>query len=170
MSLKKNIFLFCQCIITFSFFHLGKGMAIHLKKIDTPSHKDALPSMVEIGSVVLEKKIFKFCQYIFTISLSLALRLTNLITLHPCMLCAKFGWNRSSGYGEEDENVKSYRQRQQRRPLRTTDKLRSDKQIKANFIYLLFTYWFHDIPDLLVNCTKFDRDLTCKAYSIIRLF
>ena len=29
------------------------------------------------------------------------------------MLCAKFGWNWPSGSGEEDENVKSLRQRQQ---------------------------------------------------------
>ena len=32
---------------------------------------------------------------------------TNLIPLHPRMLCAKFGWNWPSGSGEEDENVKS---------------------------------------------------------------
>ena len=32
---------------------------------------------------------------------------TNLNPLHPGILCAKFGWNWSSGSGEEDENVKS---------------------------------------------------------------
>ena len=32
---------------------------------------------------------------------------TNLNSLHPRMLCAKFGWNWPSGSGEEDENVKS---------------------------------------------------------------
>ena len=32
---------------------------------------------------------------------------TNLNPLHPRMFCAKFGWNRPSGSGEEDENVKS---------------------------------------------------------------
>ena len=32
---------------------------------------------------------------------------TNLNPLHPRILCAKFGWNWPSGFGEEDENVKS---------------------------------------------------------------
>ena len=38
----------------------------------------------------------------------------NLIYLHPRMICDKFGWNWSSGSGEEDENVKSLRQQRQR--------------------------------------------------------
>ena len=42
------------------------------------------------------------------------------------MLCAKFGWNWPSGSGEEDENVKSLQQRQQRQ-RRTTDKFWSEK-------------------------------------------
>ena len=32
---------------------------------------------------------------------------THFNTLHPRMLCAKFGWSWSSGSWEEDENVKS---------------------------------------------------------------
>ena len=53
---------------------------------------------------------------------------TNLNSLHPRMLCAKFGWNWPSGSGEEDENVKCLRQRQQRRrQWRTTDKFWSEK-------------------------------------------
>ena len=44
----------------------------------------------------------------------------NLNPYHTRMLCAKFGWNWPSGSGEEDENVKSLRQRQ-RRQRRTTD-------------------------------------------------
>ena len=39
----------------------------------------------------------------------------NLNSLHPKMLCAKFGWNWSSDSGEEYENVKSLPQRRQRR-------------------------------------------------------
>ena len=46
----------------------------------------------------------------------------NLNPLHPRMLCTKFGWNWSSGSGEEKENGKSLRQRG-----RTTDKLWSEK-------------------------------------------
>ena len=56
----------------------------------------------------------------------------NLNPLHPRMLCAKFGWNWPSGSGEEDENVKSLRQRRQqqrrqRQRRRTTDKFWSEK-------------------------------------------
>ena len=40
-------------------------MVFNMNKFESPSSKDAL---VEIGPVVLEKKIFKFCQCIFTIS------------------------------------------------------------------------------------------------------
>ena len=40
---------------------------------------------------------------------------TNMNPRHPRMLFAKFVWNWTSGSGEEDENVKSLRQRQQRR-------------------------------------------------------
>ena len=47
---------------------------------------------------------------------------TNLNPNHPRMLCTKFGWNWSSGSGEEKENGKSLRQRG-----RTTDKLWSEK-------------------------------------------
>ena len=71
--------------------------------------------LVKIGPIDLEKKIFKFRQSIFTISLlsSFAWKRvgpciwTNLNPFHPRMLCAKFGWNWFSGFGEEDENVKS---------------------------------------------------------------
>ena len=43
-------------------------MVLHLNKFESPSPKDALivPSLVEIGLVVLEK-IFKFSQCIFPI-------------------------------------------------------------------------------------------------------
>ena len=43
----------------------------------------------------------------------------NLNSLHPRMLCAKFGWYWPSGFGE-DENVKNLRHRQRQR--RTTGK------------------------------------------------
>ena len=56
-----------------------------------------MQSLVEIGPVVLEKKIFKFRQCIFGISKSSPLGkglgplLENLNPLHPRMLCVKFG-------------------------------------------------------------------------------
>ena len=55
----------------------------------------------------------------------------TLNSLHPRMLCAKFDWNWPSASGEEDENVKSLRQRQQQRQqkqqLLTMDKFWSEK-------------------------------------------
>ena len=38
---------------------------------------------------------------------SMLLICKNLRPLYPKMLCVKFGWNWTSGSGEEDENVKS---------------------------------------------------------------
>ena len=46
---------------------------------------------------------------------------TNLNPLHPRMLCAKFGWNWPSSSGEEDENVKIYRQTDGRTDGQTED-------------------------------------------------
>ena len=65
-------------------------------------------SLVEIGSVVLEKKIFWFCQCIFHYFIIISPRKgtgpfiwTKLNPLHPRILCAKFGWNWLSGSGED---------------------------------------------------------------------
>ena len=68
-----------------------------------------VPSLLGIDPVVLEKKIFKFYQYILTPSLLSPLGKgygwsfiwVNLNPLHPRMLCAKFGWNLPSGSGEK---------------------------------------------------------------------
>ena len=54
----------------------------------------------------------------------------NLNPLHPRMLCAKFGWNWSSGSWEEDENVKSLQtdgQTDRRTDNQTTDDRWSEK-------------------------------------------
>ena len=59
-----------------------------------------------------------------------ALHLNKFESLHPRMLCAKFGWNSPIGSGEEDENVKSLRQQwqwQQNWRRRTMDKFWSVK-------------------------------------------
>ena len=53
---------------------------------------------------------------------------TNLKPLHPKIICAKFGWNWHSGFGEEDENLKSLQQQQQRQRRRTTDKFWWEKR------------------------------------------
>ena len=57
-----------------------------------------VPSLVEIGPVVLEEKIFKICPWFLLFrnlpsEMGMALCLNNLNSRHPMMLCAKFGWN-----------------------------------------------------------------------------
>ena len=68
-----------------------------------------VPRLVEIGSVVLEKRILKFCQCIFRYFVIISswkkagpFFWTNLNPIQPKMLCAKYGWNWHSGSGEED--------------------------------------------------------------------
>ena len=74
--LEEYILKFRQCIFRFrELSPLGKGVAFHLNKLEFPSNKDAFTSLVEIGLVVMEKKIFLFRnhQCIFAISCSLPL-------------------------------------------------------------------------------------------------
>ena len=83
-----------------------------------------MPSLVLIGPVILEKKIFKYFQFNFTISLLSPLGKGHgpSFPLHSKMLCAKFGSNWPTGSREEVENVKSLRTDRQ-----TTDNMRSEK-------------------------------------------
>ena len=69
-----------------------------------------VPSLVKIGPVVLEKKIYNvvnvillFCYY-FSFEKGVALHLN---TRFPFTPCATFDWNKPSGSGGEDEHVKS---------------------------------------------------------------
>ena len=56
---KKILKIFVNVISHFrNYLPLKKGVAFHLIKLESPSPKDALlPSLVEIGPVVLEKKM-----------------------------------------------------------------------------------------------------------------
>ena len=54
---------------------------------------------------------------------------TNLNPLHPRMLCARFGWNWSSGSLQEDENVKSLQT--ERHTNRLTDRRRTKSDQKS---------------------------------------
>ena len=94
---------------------------------------------IEIGSVVMEKMIFKFVNVFLQFLNYLPLEKGG--TLHPRMFCAKFGWNWPSGSGEEDEKcekkVKNLRPQRQRRRLgeikkvdRSNKKEGCDKKIK----------------------------------------
>ena len=71
------------------------------------------PSLVEIGPMVMEKKIFKFCQHIllfkynYHLEKGVTLHLNKLKSPHWRVLFAKFGWNWFSDSGEIEGNVKS---------------------------------------------------------------
>ena len=97
-----------------------------------------LPSLLEIGPVILEKKILNFRNFVIIPPWKRAgpFIWTNLNPLYPSMLCAKFGCNWPSGSGEEDENVKSLRQRRQQRRRRTTDKFWSELTWVLSWAYL----------------------------------
>ena len=89
--------------------------------IESPSPRCFLASLVEIGTVALEKKIFKVVNVFLVLVNYLSLLYprkrsfggyivilmfkvvwTNMNPLHSRMLCVKFGWNWHSGSGEED--------------------------------------------------------------------
>ena len=65
--------------------------------------------LIEIGSVVLEKRNFLISLFRNYLPLEKAgpFIWINLNSLHPRMLCAKFGWNWLSGSGEEDFLISS---------------------------------------------------------------
>ena len=71
---KKFLNLSCQLFFYyFPIISFGKGIAFHLTKTWIPFTQGYFePSLVEIGPVVLEKTIFKSCQFIFIISQYLA--------------------------------------------------------------------------------------------------
>ena len=88
---------------------LGKGGDFHLKKLKSPSLKDALCNVWwnwPTGSVEEDFKILSmYFRYFVIISpwkRAGSFIWTNLNPLHPRMLCAKFGWKWLSGSGEED--------------------------------------------------------------------
>ena len=67
-------------------------------------------NLVEIGTVdfQISLNVFLLIRNHLPLEQDVALHLNKLEYFHhPRMLCAKFGWNRPSDSGEEDENVKS---------------------------------------------------------------
>ena len=65
--LEKKIFLFRQCIFAISLLSpLGEGWGPSFEQKQIPFTQGYfVPSLVKIDPVVLEKKIFKSCQFIF---------------------------------------------------------------------------------------------------------
>ena len=91
---KKNFyfFKFRQCIFAISFSPLGKGCGPSFEQQPwiLYTQRCFLPSFVEIGIVVLERKLFKFFWTFLLDHYSLPLE--NFL-LYPSILCIKFGWN-----------------------------------------------------------------------------
>ena len=115
-SLEKKISIkFCWCIFTTLYFviiSLWKKGALQLNKPESLSHKNTVPYLDEIGTLVLEKifvnvlflAIFFYSLWKMAAELFLWL---NLIPIHPRMFCAKFSWNWTCGFGEEDFQMSS---------------------------------------------------------------
>ena len=84
-------------------------MVLHLKKLESPSPKDALcKDCLKLAQWFWRRGFFNLDNVFFAISYYLplekgrALFWTNLNPLHPRMHCAKIVWNWLSGSGEED--------------------------------------------------------------------
>ena len=93
---------------------LGKGRGSSFEQTSIPIIQQCfVQSLIEIGPVVLGKKILKFRQYIFSfVIISPSKRVwtfigTKLNSHHQRMLCAKFGRNKLGGSGEEDFSISS---------------------------------------------------------------
>ena len=115
-----------------------------------------VPSLGEIGSVDLEKKIFKFRQCILSSPEPLDQFQPNLASSY-----VKFAWNWFSVSGEEDENVKSLRERRRR----TTYKYWSEKFMMKSEMFMKI-YWMNDIKK---NFDKILSEITF-AYGVIRMW
>ena len=98
-ALKTKIIICRQCIFAISLLSQpGKGYGPSFEHTWIPVTQGCSVSiLVEIGSVVLEKKIFKFCIWLFRNYLPLekgmALHFNKLKFPSWRMLCTKFGWN-----------------------------------------------------------------------------
>ena len=105
-----------QCVFAISLLSpLGKGRALYLNKLESPSPKDDLCQVwLNLTKWFLRRRLFLiyrciFCNFVIISSRKRAglFIWTNMIPLHQRMICDKFCWNWPSGSGEEDENVKS---------------------------------------------------------------
>ena len=115
---RRRYFNFVNIFSLFrNYFPLEKGGALHLNKLEFPLPKDALCQVWYWLSGSGEEDFLNssiYFRYFVIISpwkKAGPFIWRNLNPPHPRMFCAKFGWNWPSGSLEEDENVKSLRQR-----------------------------------------------------------
>ena len=62
---KKNVIiglLFEHWNVLRNYFPLKQSMTLHLNRVDFTTQRENVPSLFEIGPMVLEKKICKLCQ------------------------------------------------------------------------------------------------------------
>ena len=108
---RRRFFLICQCIFAklSNYLPLEKGRTLLLNKFEFPSPKDDLcqvwicwnwPSGTREEDFKNSSMYFRYFLIISPWKKVEPFIWTNLNPLHPRMLCAKFGWNWSSGSGE----------------------------------------------------------------------
>ena len=128
-DLRRRFLNFVNVFLLFrDYLALEKGGTLHLK------HFNTLYSRMQVWLKLAHWFWRRFPNFvnifsIFRYYLPVALIWTNMNLLYPKMLCDKFGWNRLSGPGEENEHVKGLLQRQQWQQQRrlTTDRFWSKK-------------------------------------------
>ena len=132
-----------------------------------------VPSLVEIGRVVLKKRVFIYFRYFVIISpwkMPWSFIWTNLSPLCPRMLCVKFGWNSSCGSGE-DENVKIL-QTDGRRSEKFTWAISSGElKTKGNVLNRKFKVFDVEYGIFFRSETVFETDCFCPVcHSVILSF
>ena len=103
---EEDFFYFINAFKLFhNYLHLEKGGALHSNKVGSPSPKDILCQVwLKLAQWLWIRRFLKFDNvYLFYLPLEngVALHLNKRGCLHPKMHCAMFGWNWSSGSGEE---------------------------------------------------------------------
>ena len=101
---RRRFFNFVNVFSLFrNYLRLEKGRALHLNKLESPSHKDALYQVwLKLVQWFLRRRFLNFVNVYSPIRNNRSLEKsrvlhfniwTNLNPLHTRMLCAKFGWN-----------------------------------------------------------------------------
>ena len=118
MVLEKKIFKFCQGIFVISLLSSLQKRSVPLFEQMWNSisftHKCFGPALAEIGSMVLEKMIFKSCQLLLIfpnylpMGKGIAHHLNKLDSPYLRMLYAMFCWNWPSGSGEDLQKLWVY--------------------------------------------------------------
>jgi hypothetical protein len=120
--------------IFYNYLPFEEDLALYLNKLEFPLPKDNLYKFdwfwpAGSGEEDFKKKIsvFLLFRYHLPLEKGYPLLMNKLNPIPLRMICAKSGWNWSSGSGEEVENVKVCRRTDGRSDRRTPDNGRSEK-------------------------------------------